>query len=176
MEIDQLPYKTVPDPPEIYTAGTAVARFIDGLGFRYYWATEGLRKLDFSYRPTDESRSMAETIHHVYQLSEMILNAAQNKPNLKRDSDSLSFSEQRVLTLNNLKKASGILHKYNTLDSLQVTFKGAKNTASFPFWYAINGPISDAVYHCGQIVLMRRASGNPMNPKVSVFSGRLKEK
>jgi len=37
-----LPYHTIPEAPENYTAGTMVSRMIDGLGFRYYWATEGL--------------------------------------------------------------------------------------------------------------------------------------
>lgn len=173
---EKLPYKTVPSPPDTYTAGTAVARMIDGLGFRYFWATEGLRELDLNYKPSENGRSMAETVYHIHQLSEMIRNAAQNKPNVKTGTDTLSFSEQRLSTLNNLKKASGILRKYDTLDSLEVIFKGRKNTVNFPFWYAINGPISDAIYHCGQIVQMRRASGNPIDPKVNVFSGRLKEK
>ena len=44
-----------------------------------------------------------------------------------------------------------------------------------PFWNIINGPISDALWHCGQVVMLRRASGNPFNSKVNVFSGKLRE-
>ncbi|RMG65160.1 MAG: hypothetical protein D6722_16205, partial [Bacteroidetes bacterium] len=36
-----LPYRAIPDYPETFTPGTTVARFLDGLGYRYYWATEG---------------------------------------------------------------------------------------------------------------------------------------
>jgi hypothetical protein len=42
----------------------------------------------------------------------------------------------------------------------------------YPMWNVINGPVSDAIYHVGQIVAFRRAAGNPMHPGVSVFSGR----
>ena len=36
-------YYQIPDYPEPYSAETVAARLIDGLGFRYFWATEGLR-------------------------------------------------------------------------------------------------------------------------------------
>ena len=49
------------------------------------------------------------------------------------------------------------------------------DNARFPFWNIINGPISDALWHCGQVVLLRRSSGNPFNSKVSVFSGKLRD-
>jgi hypothetical protein len=39
----------------------------------------------------------------------------------------------------------------------------------------INGPIADALWHAGQVVTLRRVSGNPINPKVSVFNGRLRD-
>jgi len=39
---DSLPYATIPEAPQEYTAGSVVSRMIDGLGFRYYWATEQL--------------------------------------------------------------------------------------------------------------------------------------
>ncbi len=44
----ELPYREIPDPPENYTPGTVVSRLVDGLGFRYYWATEGLREEDLT--------------------------------------------------------------------------------------------------------------------------------
>ena len=45
----------------------------------------------------------------------------------------------------------------------------------FPFWNQLNGPIEDAVWHCGQIVAFRRASGNPISKKISVFTGKVNE-
>ena len=45
----------------------------------------------------------------------------------------------------------------------------------FPFWNQLNGPIEDAVWHSGQIVAFRRASGNPISKKISVFTGKVRE-
>jgi len=58
------------------------------------------------------------------------------------------------------------------LSELKVIFKRGENESEFPFWNVINGQISDAIYHTGQVVSFRRSSGNPMNPKVNVFSGK----
>ena len=42
---------------------------IDGLGFRYYWATHGLRPEDLNYKPSETNRTIEETIDHIYNLS-----------------------------------------------------------------------------------------------------------
>ena len=39
-----------------------------------------------------------------------------------------------------------------------------------PFWHIVNGPISDALTHVGQINSFRRLAGNP-TPKANVFVG-----
>jgi hypothetical protein len=39
----------------------------------------------------------------------------------------------------------------------------------------VGEPISDALWHCGQVVSLRRASGNPFSSKVSVFTGKVRE-
>ena len=44
-----------------------------------------------------------------------------------------------------------------------------------PFWNQVNGPISDAIWHCGQLVVYRRSTGNPINPKVNHFSGKIND-
>ena len=64
-ELDQLPYYEVPDYYSEYTAGTVAARMIDGLGFRYRWATEDLREEDLKFRPSEGARSTLETIDHI---------------------------------------------------------------------------------------------------------------
>ncbi len=59
--------------------------------------------------------------------------------------------------------------------SYDIVFETQSGEKKFPFWHTLNGPISDALYHTGQLVVFRRASGNPMNPKVSVFMGKNRE-
>ena len=163
---EKLPYYEIPEHPETYNAGTVAARMVDGLGFRYYWATEGLRDEDLAYKPGETSRTSSETFDHIYGLSNFILNSI-SKENSKKEEKELSFDEKRRLTLMNFKTASDVLR--NTDDISQF------DSSRFPFWNIINGPISDALWHCGQIVLLRRASGNPFNSKVSVFAGKLRE-
>ncbi|MBJ2173312.1 hypothetical protein JBL43_03635 [Aureibaculum sp. A20] len=170
-----LPYAVVPPHPEKYTATTVAARMIDGLGFRYYWATEGLRPEDLDYKVSDEGRTSAETVHHIYDLSKMIVNATTKTPNGKIEKDSLSFDELRSATLLNFQKASTILLEAESLDDFNIIFKNDYGTSEHPFWISISGTIEDAIWHSGQIAMLRRASGNPFNSKVSVFSGKVRK-
>jgi len=170
-----LPYFEIPDAPESYSQGAVVARMIDGLGFRYYWATEGLTPEDLAYKPSPEARTTEETIDHILGLSDVILNSALHKPNTGNDFTDLSFYEKRKLTLQTLKSAADIFRKSDNLDDFTVVFQRENGRSTFPFWNQINGPISDAIWHCGQVVSFRRASGNPYNSKASVFTGKLRK-
>ena len=173
-----LPYSKIPDYPEDYTAGNVMGRLVDGLGFRYYWATEGLREQDLNYKPSEEGRTVMETLNHLYGLSRTIVHAPQSIPNERgEDPATLSYEEKRTRTLRNFEKASNLLKSGQSgdMEKYQVIFKRGDNQTEFPFWNMINGPIADALWHTGQVVLMRRAAGNPINPKVSVFSGSLRE-
>lgn len=170
---DTLPYYEIPAAPEHYTPGGVVARMIDGLGFRYYWATEGLTEEDLAYRPGETNRTIGETVDHIYGLSNVILNAALKKPNERREDSSKpsGFIEIRKATLKNLEKASALMLASDSLEENKAIFVRESGMTEFPFWNMINGPIEDAVWHCGQVVSLRRASGNPMPSGVSVFQG-----
>lgn len=178
MKATELPYYQIPDYPETYSAGSVAARMIDGLGFRYYWATEGLRDVDLQYKPSEEGRTCAETIDHIYGLSNVILNATKKEINdFTVKPPTLSFEEKRRKTLENLKQASDILKlaDEDEMKNFMVVFKSNTGSSEYPFWNNINGPISDAIWHAGQVVLLRRASGNPFNSNASVFSGKLRK-
>ncbi len=178
VKTDDLPYYQIPDYPEKITAGTVVARVIDGLGFRYYWATEGLRDVDLLYKSNDSARTTSETIDHIYGLSKVILNATQKKVNdFTIKPQQLTYEEKRKKTLENIKQASEILKMSDALEieKFKIIFKSKKGTTEYPFWNNLNGPIGDALWHTGQVVLLRRASGNPFNSNVSLLRGRLTE-
>ncbi len=172
---EPLPYYEIPDYPETYTAGTVAARMVDGLGFRYYWATEGLREEDLAYKPSSEGRTNGETIDHIYGLSKVIANATLQKPNTRTDEPDMSFAEKRKQTLINIKTAADILRSSYDLTAFKIVFERESGTREFPFWNNINGPIADAIWHCGQVVLLRRASGNPFNSNANVLVGKLLE-
>ena len=161
-----LPYYEIPEHADNYTAGSVASRMLDGLGFRYYWATEGLRVEDLAYKPSESGRTSAETIDHLLGLSNFIFNSISTEKSSDKN-ETLTFIEKRKQTLLNIKKASEILR---TIDDVSQF-----DNDRFPFWNIINGPTSDALWHCGQVVMLRRASGNPFNSKVNVFSGKLRE-
>ncbi len=77
---DSLPYYEIPPYPDSFTAENVVARMVDGLGFRFYWATEGLRPEDLAFKPSTEARTSEETIDHILGLSAIVLNAVKNNP------------------------------------------------------------------------------------------------
>jgi len=169
-----LPYKEIPKYPADYSAGNILARSIDGLGFRFYWASEGLRSKDLEYKPSEDGRTTFQTMQHIYGLSEMIVNSSAGKPNITADRSSLTYEQLRSKTLLNLKKASDLLlgKTAEEIEKLSVVFQSGERKNEYPYWHMINGPISDAIYHTGQLVTLRRQSGNPLNPKVNVFTGK----
>ncbi|MGB0839357.1 MAG: DinB family protein [Chitinophagales bacterium] len=173
------PYYQIPDAPETYSNVNVAARMIDGLGYRYYWATEGLTETDLDYRPSEDSRTARETLDHLYGLSMMIVNAPLQQPNIRplTGLEDKSFEEKRVGTLNNFKQASDVLRASSPADmeAFKIVFQRGERVSEFPFWNMLNGPIADAIYHTGQIVAYRRASGNPVNSGMNVFMGKTRE-
>ena len=166
----ELPYAQIPEAPETYTAGSVVSRMIDGLGFRYYWATEGLRAEDLKFKPNEEARTTEQTIDHILGLTQVILNSALGIPNGQPQPE-MTFEEKRAKTLKNIEQASKIFIKETDLSKFKIVFKRGDQTTEFPFWNQINGPISDALWHVGQVVSFRRSSGNPFPKGVSVLRG-----
>jgi len=174
----ELPYKEIPAYPSNYASGNVVSRMIDGLGFRYYWATEGLTEKDLAHKPSEEGRTAMETLSHIYSLSHSILMTNKGEHIIRADNSSeYSFDELRKMTLENFKEASDLVlgKDIEALEQLTIVFQQGENKSEFPYWNMINGMITDCIHHTGQVVLMRRASGNPQNPNVNVFLGKTKE-
>jgi len=171
---EALPYYEIPEYPSEYNEGTIIARLIDGLGFRYYWATEGLRDEDLAFKPSEEGRTTAETVDHIYGLTKTIINSALKIPNVPTEEAEMTFAEKRAKTLNLLKQAADIFRVSDDLTEFTMVFQRGENTTEYPFWNQINGPISDALWHVGQVITHRRTSGNPFNSKVSVLQGKVR--
>ena len=148
---------------------------IDGLGFRYYWVSDSLSPEDLAFRPSVDGRSIDETIDHIYDLSKTISNTVFKKPNVRSEKEALSFNEKRERTLILLYNASLELRKNPDLADLNIVFGEGEKARKYPFWNLINGPIADAIWHCGQVVSFRRTSGNPFNSKASMLSGKVRD-
>jgi uncharacterized damage-inducible protein DinB len=170
----ELPFSSIPASPQDYTAGNSISRMIQGLGFRYHWATEGLRAEDLEYRPTKEAQSTLGTLQHIYSLTKTILNAAKNEAS-KRPAPSPpeNLEALRVATLKDLQQAATLFLNYSKdeIEELNIIFEREGKKSRFPVWNLINGPIADALNHTGQVVSFRRTSGNPIPKGVNVFLG-----
>ena len=46
----KIPFHTIPDYPSDFSSGNILGRMVDGLGYRYYWATHDLRDEDLTYK------------------------------------------------------------------------------------------------------------------------------
>ena len=172
---DKLPYYEIPETSESYTAGTVVARMIDGLGFRYHWASEGLRAEDLAFKPSEDGRTTGDTVDHILGLTNVILNSALKKDNEDVNTKGMTFEEKRSKTLTMLKQAADIFRTTQDLSQFKIVFNRGGQRSEYPFWNQINGPIADALWHCGQVITHRRTSGNPYNSKASVFTGTVRQ-
>ena len=166
-----LPFYEIGDYPSEYSSENILSRMIEGLGYRYYWASESLNENDLKYKPSEDSRTTFDILEHIYSLSQMIVSSFKNQEfnfALKK----YSYEELRSKTLNNFKYIYDSLIKNPDLSQLNIKFIREGNNVYFPFWNHINGPIADAIWHCGQVVTNRRASGNPIREGVNVFTGK----
>lgn len=174
---NQLPYYEIPDHPETNLPGDIMSRMVDGLGFRYYWASESLKQNDLDYKPSETGKTSRETIDHIFELAAFVLRTV--KPDVKTDREykSKSYEEVRATTLNYIHEISKTLKgkSGDELTEMELVLGSGDGQRTLPFWNLINGPIEDAVYHTGQLVVFRRASGNPINPNISVLTGKVKK-
>ena len=104
------------------------------------------------------------------------MHAPQNKINTYPEEE-MSFDELRKRTLENIALASKLLKegKEGDMEAYKIIFQRGDNTTEYPFWNMINGPIADAIYHTGQVVAFRRASGNPIQKGVRMLTGTAPE-
>jgi len=167
----ELPFAEIGPYPENYSAQGMLQRLISGLGYRFYWASADLRPEDLNYRPSNDSRATIEILEHIYQLSATIARTLDGSP-VESNHGQMTYQELREGTLNYLQSAVSALDEVTDFSELSVKIVRPSQTYEFPFWHLINGQVSDALWHCGQVVMNRRASGNPIKSGVNVFLGQ----
>jgi hypothetical protein len=126
-----------------------------------------------AYKPSVDARTSRETIEHLYGLSRFIYDTVHGDT-IRNSAEykDFEFEKLRAETLRMLEKSSEMLRN-EPFQPHDIMFppNDAGQVTKFPYWHLLNGPISDALYHTGQIVSFRRASGNPIPSGVSVFMG-----
>jgi hypothetical protein len=153
-------YHHIPNYPLEVSAGTILTRLLDGLGFRFYWATEGLRDQDYGFRPSSDCMSVEELVRHIWGLVNWVI-IYSTETRYTRPGTVQEIREQ-ILEM--------IFYLRNTIQEMSAEEISEITIEGRPFWHIINGPVSDALTHVGQINSFRRLSGNPVYG-ANVFTG-----
>lgn len=162
-------HNKIPPPPEIISSGSVLSRLIDGLAFRYKWATEGLTASNLKFKPCASSMDIISLLKHIYHLA-YVTDKVLNNQEIENTVPPLSFDSLRNETILLYKKNSEELKKMSDSELSACTFRRKNQPIEYPFWNLINGPISDALTHIGQLTSWRRIAGNPIQ-KIDVFKG-----
>ncbi len=166
--MDTVPFHAIPDPPPAIGAGQILSRMADGIGFRFRWATEGLRDADMGFRPAKDCKTLGELLLHVMGLLSWVADTLAMEPRWEL----LKSTEPGVVRGRVLDLATQLSSRFKAMseaDLRQVTI-GAKKEEAFPVWNIVNGPLSDSLTHIGQILSWRRMAGNPAL-QADVFRG-----
>jgi hypothetical protein len=151
-DLTQLPYISKPAYPKKNNAGIVMAKMIDELGYKYYWATD--RLLNDEIRKTFNSSNLPRLLlKGVYQMSENIIKStSENKMRPELKPEEMSFEDFRKYTLLNLKEASSII------------IKNAE-APIFSNWNLLIKSIAFSDAYCDQIILFRENIGKPFKLK-----------
>jgi hypothetical protein len=163
-------FRSLPPGPDAVTGSAVLVRLVEGIGFRFTWATEGLRDPDLAFRPTPETMSIHELAHHVLGLATWVAVAAGALPEgSKASGPQTPFPEvrQRVLEVLSLLRARLALMRDEEIGAIRI----GSRAGPVPWPHVVNGPLADALTHIGQINVLRRANGNPV-ARANVFLGR----
>ena len=158
----------IPGTPETFDGTHALLRLVDGLAFRYYWATEGLRPEDHGFRPAPDCMSTRELMRHLLDLVFMIHQTVHDAP----ERELFESNEADALRSHTLERLEEVRVQLARLDDATLaTHRVLKRRGpSFPVWNIVNGPLADALTHVGQLNSWRRLNGNAQVP-INVFAG-----
>jgi hypothetical protein len=158
--LDELPYYRIPETPENMTATTVMIRLLDGLGFRYRWATEGLRAEDMEFQPCSTSMKVWELLAHIHWLlivSEEFITGKELEKGTQ-----VRLDERRMKTLDTVVRIREALLELDDEYLENRMYSPPWDEREYPIWNLINGPLSDVLTHVGQIASWRRINDNPI--------------
>lgn len=161
--------------PTQLNTGTILARMVEGIGFKYFWATEGLTESDLAYSPGNENRTLLQTLDHMYNMLDFTGYVLEGKTYpFPETENGWTFAVLRDQTLKRIAKIQQHLLSLEDQDlngkSIHLTMN--EQPMEFPIWHLFNGPLIDFMSHLGQVVVFRRANHNPIDPYVQPFMGQ----
>lgn len=149
-------------------SGAAIlARFVDTVKVRYQLATADLSESNKTFRATPESMSMLELQKHILLLLKWISKSVEGPTEKKPKAETFEDFQTDIITTCDVLRDHLLTMDDEKLSQVKIYMK--RTDTHYPIWFIINGPLSDAIHHIGQIVTWRRIDGNPV-PKVSPFT------
>jgi len=141
---------------------------LDGLGFRFYWATEVcVQKI---WRSNQVKKPNFKRNYGTH-LSMSTMNRKRNPWNCACEPDLTVHLELRRRRWKISKpRVANYARVRPDVKRYPASLSEAKRLRSGVL-ELVSGPIEDCVWHVGQIVLFRRSSGNPLSEKVNFFTG-----
>lgn len=166
----ELPYSELPPAPAELRGATALVRLVDGLGFRYRWATEGLGDEHLAFRSAPGAMTLGEVLEHMLGLVEWVERTLADDPGRPREPRPGELEGLRRRTLETLLALRALLLETSDERLATVAITGSRARGPEPFWSVINGPLADFLTHVGQVTTWRRQAGAPA-PAADVFRG-----
>jgi hypothetical protein len=157
---ENLPFRQIDGYPAHANGPSVIARLLDSLGFRFYWATEGLSAEQYAFSPGQGCQSIVELVGHIWGLTNWVCISVFGQGERRPE----GAPSQRAHALEMLYK---LREHFVSLDDAALE---AIAIDGHPFWHMINGPLADTLTHVGQINAFRRLAGNP-TPKAGLFTG-----
>jgi len=145
-------FESYPPEPQEVSVSNAIARMIDGLGYRLYWAMRGLREEECAYRLCADAKSIDEIIRHIFGLVNWVHIHICGRQ-IERPANIIEQGYETLSALEHLRD-----HFISIDDSDLQKYRLEDRS----FWSFINMPLSDALNHVGQVRILRRAAGNPV--------------
>lgn len=153
-------YSRYPEVVQVADMRGVLQHLADTIGFRYYWATEGLVEADLPFRPVDGAFTLGEQLAHIRRLVVWAGRAFQGDSGRLRD-EPAPLERLQTDTFSALDELKGVL---------DATDIAAVRCFDKPFWYLVHGPLADCLTHIGQVNTYRRLLGKPARP-VNHFFG-----
>jgi hypothetical protein len=172
-----LPYETFPSPPEAVDGPGVLARFVDSMGFRYRWATEGLTSEAMTFRAVEGAMTLGEVLGHLCVLVRWTESSVRSSLAGENAGSYMDFvdvpkalDDLRADTLEGLVELRTLFAGADPELLAAATITGHPNHGPQPFWCVLNGPLADFLNHVGQVASWRRMAGNPV-PSADLFRG-----
>lgn len=146
--------------PQRKDANGVVMRLLDGLGYRFQWATEGLTAEDAAFTPGQGCMTIGELAEHVWGLVNWVHISMLGEGLGESPAPDIETGRRQICRMLYALRTYVSAIDQESLFAIEIN--------GLPFWHIVNGPLSDALTHTGQIALLRRLNGNPV-PKHNVF-------